>query len=166
MIKKFLLAIFVALPMLAVAQAPKFGVVNTQVIIEAMPEVKAAQEKITESSKKYEDEFKKLQEEMEKKFGEYQALAADTPESIKERRMQEIQELDQKMQQFRATVSQDLSRQQETLMAPIQEKVRQAINTVGKENSMTFIFENILPVYTGTDVQDVTAKVKAKLGLQ
>ena len=73
---------------------------------------------------------------MEKKFGEYQALAADTPESIKERRMQEIQELDQKMQQFRATVSQDLSRQQETLMAPIQEKVRQAINTVGKENSM------------------------------
>ncbi len=80
--------------------------------------------------------------------------------------MQEIEELDQKMQQFRGTASQDLNRQQETLMAPIQEKVRQAINTVGKENSMTFIFENILPVYIGTDVQDVTPKVKAKLGLQ
>ena len=75
MIKKFLLAIFVALPMLAVAQAPKFGVVNTQVIIEAMPEVKAAQEKITESSKKYEDEFKKLQEEMEKKLPRFVMFA-------------------------------------------------------------------------------------------
>lgn len=57
MMKKILLAILVAFPMLAVAQSPKFGVVNSQTIIEAMPEFKAAQEQITASSKRYEDEF-------------------------------------------------------------------------------------------------------------
>ena len=118
------------------------------------------------ASKKYEEEFKKLQEQMEKNYAEFQALAADTPESIKERRMQDIQDLDQKMQQFHATATQDIQRQQETLLAPIQEKVRQALNAVGKENNMTFIFENVMPVYTGTDVTDVTPMVRTKLGLK
>ena len=109
MMKKILLAIFVALPMLAVAQAPKFGIVNSQTIIEAMPEFKTAQEQITTSSKRYEDEFQKLTEEAEKKYSEFQALAAD---------------------------------------------------------GMTFIFENVIPVYTGTDVTDVTPLVKTRLNLK
>ncbi len=158
MMKKILLAILVAFPMLAVAQSPKFGVVNSQTIIEAMPEFKAAQEQITASSKRYEDEFQKLREEAEKKYSEYQALAADTPESIKER--------DQKMQQFHSTATQDLQRQQEAAIAPIQEKVRQAIDAVGKENGMTFIFENLMPLYTGSDVTDVTPLVKTRLNIK
>ncbi len=162
MMKKILLAILVAFPMLAVAQSPKFGVVNSQTIIE----FKAAQEQITASSKRYEDEFQKLREEAEKKYSEYQALAADTPESIKERRIQEIQELDQKMQQFHSTATQDLQRQQEAAIAPIQEKVRQAIDAVGKENGMTFIFENLMPLYTGSDVTDVTPLVKTRLNIK
>lgn len=163
--KKILLAILIAIPMLAVAQAPKFGVVNTQNIIQDLPDVKAAQEQVAASSKKYEEEFKKLQDEMSKKYAEFQALAADTPESIKERRLQEIQELDQKMVQFQETANQDLQRQQQTLMAPVQEKVRQAIDAVGKEQSMTFIFENYLPLYVGADVVDLTSIVRTKLGI-
>lgn len=165
MIKKILLAIAIAFPMLAVAQAPKFGVVNTQSIITTMPDMKAAEEQVTASTKKYEDELKKLQEEMEKQYADFQALPADTPESIKERRLQSIQELDQKMQQFHATATQDLQRQQQTLMAPIQEKVRTAIEAVGKEQGMTFIFEAAMSLYNGTDVIDVTPMVSKKLGL-
>lgn len=166
MMKKILLAILIAFPMLAVAQAPKFGIVNSQAIIEAMPEFKTAQEQVATSSKRYEDEFAKLREEAEKKYTEFQGLAADTPESIKERRIQEIQELEQKMQQFHATATQDLQRQQEALIAPIRDKVSQAIDAIGKENGMTFIFENVLPSFTGSDVTDVTPMVKTKLGLK
>lgn len=165
MIKKILLAIAIAFPMIAVAQAPKFGVVNTQTIITTMPEMKAAEEQVTAASKKYEDELKKLQEEMEKQYADFQNLSADTPESIKERRLQSIQELDQKMQQFHATATQDLQRQQQTLMAPIQEKVRTAIEAVGKEQGMTFIFESAMSLYNGADVIDVTPMVSKKLGL-
>lgn len=64
MIKKLLLAIVVALPSMAFAQ--KFGVVNAQPIIEAMPDMTEARTALEAASKKYEDEFKNLQEEFNK----------------------------------------------------------------------------------------------------
>ena len=66
MIKKLLLAVLIALPSLAFAQ--KFGIVNTQAIMQDMPEVKAAQAEMETASKKYDDEFKALQTEMQKKY--------------------------------------------------------------------------------------------------
>ena len=151
--------------MFAFAQAPKFGVVNTQTIAEAMPELKAAQEQVQASTQKYEEELKKLQEKIEKDFADFQALDANTPESTKERRMQDIQQQEQKMQQFHSTAMQDLQRQQAALMAPIQEKIKSAIQAVGKENNLTFIFESNVPLYVGTDVTDVTSMVRTKLGI-
>ena len=164
MIKKILLAILIALPLCGFAQS-KFGVVDVQTIFTALPDVKEMQSQIEASSKTYETEFQKLNEEFNKKYTEFQQLDASTPESIKERRMQEIQELGQKIEQFRATASQDLQQQQEKLMAPIQQKIQDAIKAVGDEGSYTFIFENIAAAYVGKDVVDVTSLVKAKLGV-
>ncbi len=164
MIKKLLIAIFIALPMSAFAQ--KFAVINTQQLMESMPEIKNVNEQMEAASKKHEDEFSKLQEEFQKKYEEFQALDANTPQTIKDRRMQEMQELDAKVQQFRQTATQDLQRQQQQLMAPIQESVMKAIQGVGAEGNYTFVFENMVPVYVGTDVTDITDTVKARLGVK
>lgn len=166
MIKKLLLAILIAFPCSALAQ--KFGVVDVQLIFQAMPETTAAQTQLTEASKKYEDEFAKLNEEMNKKVTEFQTLSQDTttPESIKQRRMEEMQELDNKIQQFRNTASQDLQRQQEQLMAPIEQKIAEAVKAVGQEGNYTFIFQNGAALYNGVSVEDVTPAVKAKLGVK
>lgn len=164
MIKKLLLAIMIAFPMSLFAQ--KFGVINTTELMQALPEVKTVSEQMEAASKKYEDEFAKLQEEFNKKFQEFQALEASTPETIKERRTQELQEIDNKIQRFRETAQQDLQRQNQQLMAPIQEKVVKAIQSVGAEGGYTFIFENVMPIYTGTDVTDVTPLVKTALGIK
>lgn len=168
MIKKILLALAIALPMCAIAQTPKFGTVEVDPIFTAMPETTAARDQIASASKKYEDEFNKLREEFNKKFTEYQNLEkeATTPESIKELRMQELNQLNEKIQQFNATANEDLQRQQQQLFAPIQERIVTAIKAVGQENGFTFIFTSDAPAYIGTDVVDVTPMVKAKLGLQ
>lgn len=163
MIKKLLLAIMIAFPMSLFAQ--KFGVINTQELIQALPEVKSVSEQMEAATKKYEDEFAKLQEEMNKKFEEFQQLDENTPSTIKDRRTQELQEIDAKIQRFRETAQQDLQRQNQQLMAPIQEKVLKAIQSVGAEGNYTFIFENVQPIYVGTDVTDVTPIVKTRLGL-
>lgn len=163
MIKKVLLAIMIALPMSVFAQ--KFGVINTAELMESLPDIKTVNEQMEAASKKYEDEFAKLQEEFNKKYQEFQALEESTPQTIKERRMQEMQELDAKIQKFRETAAQDLQRQQQQLMAPIQENVIKAIQSVGAEGNYTFIFENMVPVYVGTDVTDVTPLVKTRLGI-
>ena len=168
MIKKLLLAVLVALPFSAFAQ--KFGVVDLENVFQAMPETATAQTQLTDASKKYEDEFAKLREEVDKLFAEYQNLQKDpaTPDAIKERRLNELQERDQKVQQFRNTASQDLARLQEQLMAPIQQKIADAVKTVGQEGNFTFIFPNEqgLLLYTGSDVTDVTPLVKLKLGIK
>lgn len=164
MIKKLIIAILFALPMSVFAQ--KFGTVDVETIFQAMPEAEAMKTQIEKASKQYEDDFAKLQEEMNKKVTEFQALAADTPEPIKERRMQEMQELDQKIQQFRNTAMQDLQRQQQQLQAPIEQKIIDAIKSVGSEGSYTFIFPKGSALYDGTNVEDVTPIVKTKLGVK
>lgn len=168
MIKKFLLGLLMALPLCAMAQAPKFGVVDVEAILPNMAEFSEAQTKLAAASKTYEDEYAKINEELQKKYAEYQELDKDpsTLNSIKERRMQDIQELDKKAQQFAQTAQQDLQRQQAQLMQPIQEKMMGAIKAVGAENGFTMIFPEGAAAYTSTDVIDVTPMVKTKLGVK
>ena len=161
MIKKALLAIMIALPMCLSAQSVKLGIVNTATIFEAMPERAAAQTQLETASKTYEDEFKKLTDELDKKYAEFQSLEESTPESIKERRIQDIQDMQNRIQ-----ASTDLERQQQQLMAPIQEKIEAAIKAVGAESNFTMIFQDMIPSYIGSDVVDVTPQVRAKLGLK
>lgn len=163
MIKRLIVAALIALPLSIFAQ--KFGFVDVEAIITTMPEFTAVQQQINDASSKYQAEFDNLNKEMEKKVTEYQSLEKDatTPESIKERRIQEIQDLQAKIDQFRNTVSQDLQRQQQQLMAPIEQKVQEAIKTVGQEGGFTFIFPKGVTLYDGSDVVDATESVKAKL---
>lgn len=53
-------------------------------------------------------------------------------------------------------------------MLPIQQKLGEAVKAVGQEGNFTFIFPNEqgFLLYTGTDVTDVTALVKTKLGIK
>ena len=164
MIKKLLLAVMVMLPSMAFAQ--KFAVINTEDLMKSLPEMTEIQTQIEAASKKYNDELQNLQKEFQAKYTELQGMDEKTPESIKQRRVTELQELDQKIQQFRQTADQDLQRQYQQLIAPVQQKVTSAIQTVGKEGSYTMIFENVLPLYTGTDVTDITPAVKTKLGVK
>ncbi len=165
MLKKFLFAVLVAAPACLFAQV-KIGTVDTQEIFQLMPETKTAQASMEEVSKKYQSEYKSLQDEMNKKIQEYQALASDTPESIKQRREQEINDLGQKIQNFEQVASQDMQQQQQKLMAPIQEKILTAIKAVGDENGYTYIMEVGNVVYRNPSADDVTKLVKTKLNIK
>ncbi|MCH5216237.1 MAG: OmpH family outer membrane protein [Muribaculaceae bacterium] len=168
MIKKILIAAIVAIPMCLSAQTLKFGTVNTQQIFEAMPEKSQAETTLNEISKKYQDEFDVLNNEGQKKYTEFQALDENTPQSIKERRIQEMQEIQAKIEEFQKMATQDIQKQQEQLLAPIMQKIQQAVQSVGSENGYTFIFEMspALILYAGATAEDVTSLVKTKLGLK
>lgn len=170
MIKKLLLAVLLAAPMCLSAQTLKFGTVNTQEIFNVMPEKATAETTLRETAAKYDAEGKKLQEAFAKLQEDYAKLEEDTttPKAIKERRMQELQESYQKIQNFQQSASQDLQRQQEMLLAPIMEKLQNAIKAVGAEGGYTFIYDLSAQVvlYSGNGSEDVTPLVKAKLGIK
>ena len=152
------------------AQAQKFGYVNTSEIFNVMPEKATAENTLKTVSDKYETEFKNLQDAFQKKMSDYEAADKDasTPQAIKDRHNQELQDEYMKIQNFQQTASQDLQRQQETLLAPITQKLQNAIQAVGAEGGYTFIFDEAAGaiIYTGTNAEDVSAKVKAKLGIK
>lgn len=167
MIKKLLVAALVAVPMCLSAQSLKFGTVNSQEIFDAMPDKAAAEETLKTVQDKYQAEYDKLNEEFQKKYKEFQELPEDTPQSIKDSRMQELSENSQKIQNFQQVAAQDLQKQQEALIAPISSKIQSAIQAVGQEGGYTFIYDLSIPtiVYIGAGADDLTSQVKAKLGI-
>lgn len=160
MIKKFLFAAVCICSLSFVSQAQqalKFGTVNSQEIFMLMPEKATAEQTLQDINKKYEDEFVKIQEEFTKKYKE-----------IRARRMQEVQDSQSRIESFREMASQDIQKQQEALFAPIQQKLMDAIKSVGAEGKFTYIFDLAYPIviYQGAPSEDVTPLVKAKLGLK
>ena len=164
MFKKLLIIVLFALPFCAFAQTPqfKFGTVNTMEIFSA------AQKEYDALAKKYEDEFLKMQEEFGKKYKELMATqdSISIPENIKARRQQELAELNQRIQNFQEVVQNDLAKQQQQLLAPVEKKMRDAIKAVGDEYKFTYLFDLNAVLFAGASSEDATPLVKAKLGLK
>lgn len=168
MIKKVILAIALICPMLLSAQTLKIGLVDFDAILAAMPETTAAQNQIKEVSEKYEAEYKKLGEEMNRLVTEYQNMPETELPAIKERKTRELSDYQQKIAQFEQTAGQDLQKMQMDLMAPITQKINQAVESIGREGnySLIQIYTPQITLYRAEPVEDVTPAVKAKLGIQ
>lgn len=168
MIKKVILAIALICPMLLSAQTLKIGLVDFDAILSAMPETTAAQNQIKEVSEKYEAEYKKLGEEMNRLVTEYQNMPETELPAIKERKTRELSDYQQKIAQFEQTAGQDLQKMQMDLMAPITQKINQAVESIGREGnySLIQIYTPQITLYRADPVEDVTSAVKAKLGIQ
>ena len=119
MLKKILLAVLVAAPLCLSAQTLKFGTVNSQEIFNVMPEKATAENTLKTASDKYQTELKNLQDAFQKKMTEYETQEKDpkTPQAVKDRHQQELQADYQKIQNFSQTASQDMQKQQETLLS-------------------------------------------------
>lgn len=168
MLKKLLLAVAVALPMFASAQTVKIGIVDTGSVIQAMPETAAAQTKINEIQKKYQEEFSRLEEEYKRMVDELQKMKEDELPAIRERKTREINDYQQKIQSFMQSADNDMAQQQQGLMTPIVTKVREAIESVGREGSFSLIqnYSPDLVLYHAAPTVDITPLVKSKLGIK
>ena len=149
------------------AQA-KFGHVNTQEIIQAMPEYTAAKNEIDKLTAQYEADLKSMQEELNKKAEAFDKEQATLPENIKQRRQTELQEMYQKIQQSYQDNQQALQKASSEKMQAITAKVLDAIKQVGQAGGYVYIMDlsGGIPYISTTLSTDVTSQVKAKLGLK
>jgi outer membrane protein len=166
--KRFLIIAMALLPLMAMAQA-RIGIVNSQQLFELMPEKAAAEAQLKALSDRYHAEYEMLRGEFDKKYADYQTVAADasTPETIKERRMQELQEGDQKMREFERQAAADLDAKRTALTKPLTDKLQAAIRQAGDQGDFDLVLDTaVTPVaYVGHRAVDITPMVKALLGL-
>ena len=144
--KKIIITIMLALPMLASAQ--KFGHINTQELFAQMPEVNQVKLKMDTIQAQYENQLASMNEEFQKKVQDYQTQEATMADAIKQIRQQELQE------------------KQQELLAPVHEKMTKAIKAVGERENYTYIFDSAAMVHIGNDAIDATPAVKKELGIK
>lgn len=164
--KKLFLMLMMFAPVATFAQ--KFGHVNAQEIIQAMPEYNTAKTEIDALQKQYEADLKGMQDELTKKSEDYEKNKATLPDNIKQRREQEMQDMYQKIQQSYQDNQQALAKAQQEKMQAITTKVLDAIKSVGQAGGYVYIMDIAggVPYISTTLSTDVTAQVKAKLGLK
>ena len=167
--KKFIICALCALCGFTTANAQaKFGHVNTQEIIQAMPEYTKAKGEIDALQAQYEADLKSMQDEFQKKGEAFDKEQATLPENIKTRRQQELQDMYTKIQQSFQDNQQALAKEQQDKMQAITTKVVDAIKAVGQAGGYVYIMDTAsgIPYISTTLSTDVTAQVKAKLGLK
>ena len=167
--KKFIICALCAICSFTTANAQaKFGHVNTQEIIQAMPEFTAARTDIEKLTQQYEADLKSMQDELQKKADAFDKEQATLPENIKTRRNQELQDLYQRIQQTYQDNQQALGKAQQEKMQAITTKVLDAIKAVGQEGGYVYVMDMSagIPYISTTLSTDVTVQVKTKLGLK
>ena len=170
MIKKILFAVVICIAAVSAnAQTFKFGNINMGEVFDAMPERAQVQKELEDLQAKYEAEITKMGEEYQNKVSSFLAEQETLEKNIAEARAQEIDQLQQRINNFREMAGRDISTQQQQKVAPIIEKINKAVQAVGEKNGFTYIFDlsqgNILFV-SPTQCVDCLPLVKAELGIK
>jgi outer membrane protein len=165
MLKKLILLLIVVAPMTIFAQ-DKIAFINSNEIFSKMPELKDVESKlatkretITKNAAAIEKEYNDLVEKFSKDS------TSNLTESIILDRQNQLESLQKRYQDFMQTSQAEYTKEQESLLAPVQQKMRQAIQTVGTENNYTYILDAGALLHVGSNAIDASKLVKAKLGI-
>lgn len=167
MIKLVAVAAFMLAAMSVSAQV-KLGHINTQELIQAMPETAEARKTLETKQTEIENELTNMQESFRTKLEEYSKSAETMSDVIRASKEQELQELQQRIQNFQQLAVDNLRSTEQELFQPIMDKALNAIKEVGKENGFTYVFDLSVGgiLYFADNTEDILPLVKKKLGLQ
>ncbi|MBP5797421.1 MAG: OmpH family outer membrane protein [Bacteroidales bacterium] len=164
----FLFVVMFAMNGFANAQTVKIAHVNTNEVMNAMPERTKAEKNLENYYNELQDQLKVMYTEYQTKLQEYQANAETMSNLVKQSKEKELVDIESRITAFQANAESEFENKRAELLAPLLEKIQNAINTVGKEKGYTYILDVATgaAVYIGTDAVDVTKDVKAKLGIK
>lgn len=149
------------------AQNLKFGHINTSELLTTMPEREAAQVELQEYAKKLETQLEIMQVEYNKKVQEYLQTQETLSPVIKQTKEKELQELQNRIQEFQYSAQEDLQQKESQLIQPILLKAETAIKEVAKERSLIYVFDvsSRVVLYFSDDSENILPFVKTKLGI-
>lgn len=165
-LKNLLLAatLIIAFSFTAQAQS-KVAHINTQELVESMPDMKSAKSELEKLAKTYETDIQAMATELQNKITQYDAESSTKTDEENGKRLQEVQSMEQSIRQYQAQAQQDLQKKELDLLRPITEKAKNAILKVGNTQG----FDYVLDSSQGQGVimangKDLLADVKAELG--
>ena len=122
----------------------KCGYVNTETILEAIPEYKVAADKLEALSKQYQEEVKKDFSEIETLYNNYQKQKASLSAAQRQAREEQIISKEKAAKQKQQSYfGQDgvMQKKSQELLDPIKEKVQKAIDKVAEDGGYMLIID-------------------------
>ncbi len=166
----YLITIFFLIFGLNFVQAQRFGYIDTDFILNKMPEYKKAQEEINRLSELWTKELQELAKGVESMYSALQAEQVLLTEEMKKERMEQIRKKETEMKTYQNKVfgfdGLFFLKKQE-LIKPVQDKVWDAVDKVAKQNNLAIVFDKsgeLVMIYTDPRF-DYTDFVLDELGL-
>ncbi len=148
------------------AQTLKFGHIDLQALIQVMPERATAEQEFNKFQGELEDILGEMQKDYQTKLGEFEQMGNDVSEIKKNAKVAEIQDIQQRIQNYSATAQQQLQQKNNEVMKPIYDKATNAIDEVAKAQGLIYVFESNSLLYKSNQSIDLLPLVKSKLGIQ
>ena len=160
-----LLAVF-TLGLSAVANAQKFGHIETNKLLANMPATKAMEKELEKMEKTYKDDINTLTKKYQAKMKKYAAEEKGQTEDTNNKRKQEAQLDINRIDQAKQFAAQEMQKKYADLLKPIVERAQKAIKDVAAEKGLVYIFDasagkGLIVFEKGVDIYEA---VKAKLG--
>ena len=160
--------LFVFAAATANAQELKFGHVDLQALIQVMPERATAETQFNEFQGELEDVLAEMQQNYQAKLQELEQLGEGTSEIKRNAKIGELQDMQQRIQNYQATAQQQLQQKQAELLQPVFDKAEAAVQEVAKEEGLFYVFDvgsNVV-LYKSNQSIDVLPLAKKKLGIE
>jgi outer membrane protein len=153
----------------AMAQNLKFGHVNSDELIQALPEFDSANVKLEKFRKELVNALELMSVELNNKNDAYNKESKNLSDIVKQAKEGEIMDIQKRIQEFQTNAQTQLQNKQAELFQPVYAKVDKAIKDIGKENGFVYVFDvakGSLLYFDETKSTNVMALAKAKLGLK
>ncbi|HRD09053.1 MAG TPA: OmpH family outer membrane protein [Saprospiraceae bacterium] len=146
------------------AQTLKVAYINTQDLIYAMPEVKAANDSIQAAKAKVEGRIKSMVDELRLKAANLEKRKNEIAPIQYDKEVQLLQAEQKKITEFEQLGQQELALKSEGLFNPIQNRVNLIIKEVAAEEGYAYVIDGSQGTILYADpATNIIEKVKAKL---
>ena len=159
--------LFVGITASVSAQTQKFGHIDLQALVQLMPERATAETQFNKFQTELEEIFGEMQKDLQTKMGEFEALGDSASEIKKNAKVAEIQDMQQRIQNYQQTAQQQMQAKYQEILKPVFDKAEKAIEEVGKEKGLLYVFDigQKVVLYKSNESMDLLPLVKTKLGI-
>ena len=119
----------------------KLGVDDVEKIVQEMPEALQADIVLKELQKSYQDTLSSMQNALMQKAEGYQKQRAMMPADQQKKEEETLRMAEQELYRYKDAKFAEISEKRELYLAPIRKKVSEAIETVAKDEAISFVFD-------------------------
>ncbi|BBE19927.1 outer membrane protein H precursor [Aquipluma nitroreducens] len=150
------------------AQAPKFGHIDLQALVQIMPERATAEKQFTAYQKELEDALGVMQKDFQTLYMDYAAKRDSLSETVRKMKEDDLNAKNERIQTYQQNAQQQLQTKQAELLKPVFDKADKAIKEVGAEKGLVYVFDmsSRVILYNSKESVDILPFVKTKLGIQ